>query len=130
MRIENDVLAVLKPKDSEDELCFGLSAKEVKCHCSDPSCDHTIICHPLIKAYEELRTVWAKPIYINSGYRCQKHNEEVGGVAGSSHVKGLALDLSVGGMHDLDRQRFINLCKTIFSFVKEYPTWIHVQVNV
>ena len=57
------------------------------------------------------------------------HNLDVGGVEQSSHVKGLALDLSTGGMNDLDKQRFINLCKTIFSFVKVYSTWIHVQVN-
>lgn len=34
------------------------------------------------------------PIAINSGYRCERHNREVGGVADSPHMGGLALDLA------------------------------------
>ena len=33
-----------------------------------------------------------KPIYINSGYRCKKLNEIIGGVTNSMHTKGLAAD--------------------------------------
>jgi uncharacterized protein YcbK (DUF882 family) len=34
------------------------------------------------------------PIYVTSGYRTEFHNEKVGGVSGSSHLKGLAADVS------------------------------------
>ena len=34
------------------------------------------------------------PLHVSSGYRCVKHNGEVGGVNGSYHIKGLAADLS------------------------------------
>jgi len=30
---------------------------------------------------------------IDSGYRCKKHNKKVGGVEGSSHRKGLGVDI-------------------------------------
>lgn len=33
------------------------------------------------------------PITISSGRRCQKHNIEVGGVSGSQHCYGLAVDI-------------------------------------
>ena len=33
------------------------------------------------------------PIVVNSGYRCPKHNKEVGGVANSQHMRGEACDI-------------------------------------
>ena len=42
---------------------------------------------------DPLRERYGKPIVVNSGYRCAKHNKEVGGVANSQHVKGEAADI-------------------------------------
>ena len=36
-----------------------------------------------------------KPIFINSGLRCEKENEKVGGVQDSYHLKGMAVDSHV-----------------------------------
>ena len=33
-------------------------------------------------------------VIVTSGYRCLKHNQEVGGVPDSAHTKGLAADIS------------------------------------
>jgi hypothetical protein len=41
----------------------------------------------------------AKTIRITSAYRDAGHNASVGGVAGSSHVKGFALDLDITQPH-------------------------------
>ena len=35
------------------------------------------------------------PFIINSGYRCKKHNKNVGGKETSSHLKGKAVDIKV-----------------------------------
>ena len=43
-----------------------------------------------------------KPVIINSGYRCPKHNEEVGGVPGSYHLLGMAADIKVPGLKPED----------------------------
>ena len=43
---------------------------------------------------QKIRDKLGSPIKINSGYRCQKHNVEVGGVKNSKHALGLAADLS------------------------------------
>ncbi len=48
------------------------------------------------KVREELKL----PIKITSGYRCEKHNKAVGGVQGSQHVLGQALDITCS---DLDK---------------------------
>lgn len=33
------------------------------------------------------------PFIVNSGYRCKVHNEAIGGVKNSSHVRGVAMDI-------------------------------------
>ena len=39
------------------------------------------------------RRVFGGPVSVNSGYRCPKHNAEVGGVSGSQHLRGEAADI-------------------------------------
>ena len=47
----------------------------------------------LFDFFGSLRRAWDKPITISSGYRCPKHNQEIGGVPLSLHIFGGALDL-------------------------------------
>jgi uncharacterized protein YcbK (DUF882 family) len=42
---------------------------------------------------QQVRDEIAAPIKINSGYRCKKYNEEIGGAEHSYHVRGMAADL-------------------------------------
>ena len=39
---------------------------------------------------DPVREQLGKAIIVNSGYRCPKHNKEVGGVRNSQHLKGEA----------------------------------------
>lgn len=43
------------------------------------------------------------PFVINSAYRCEEHNKAVGGVPGSAHTKGTAVDIAANG----SRERFM-----------------------
>ncbi len=45
---------------------------------------------------EPLREAWGGPIKVTSGYRCEKLNRAVGGVASSAHMRGDAADLQPG----------------------------------
>ena len=58
-------------------------------HCGDNKIDQRVI-----NMAEEIRQKLGVPVRINSGYRCETHNKNVGGVKGSKHTKGLAADLS------------------------------------
>ena len=59
-------------------------------------CCHKVLLNPqLVSKLESLRRKTSKPIIINSGFRCSKHNEEVGGVANSKHKLGQAADVRV-----------------------------------
>lgn len=49
-----------------------------------------------VKLLEPLREAWGGPIKVTSGYRCEKLNRAVGGVASSAHMRGDAADLQPG----------------------------------
>ena len=49
----------------------------------------------LIVLLQRLRDRVGKPLVINSGYRCQKHNKAVGGAKTSQHLYGTAADIRV-----------------------------------
>lgn len=61
------------------------------------------------------------PIYINSGYRCRRLNEAVGGSYNSQHMKGLAADISFGKNE--------HLCEWIYSVLKseEHSMYQHID---
>lgn len=59
-----------------------------------PCCSGGLISAQLVYALDILRMAWAAPIRVNSGYRCEKHNREVGGVPPSRHLLGLAADIA------------------------------------
>ena len=62
-----------------------------------PSSGVTLALTTLIeKLLDPIREAWGGPITVNSGYRCQKLNAAVGGVATSQHLRGEAADISVG----------------------------------
>ena len=48
---------------------------------------------------DNLREEVCMPVIINSGYRCPKHNAEIGGSKNSAHLEGKAADIRVGGHH-------------------------------
>src|SRR3990172_452364 len=52
----------------------------------------------LVALLELVYERFGKYIHINSGYRCAKHNKEVGGEPNSYHMKGLAADIWIEGV--------------------------------
>lgn len=67
------------------------SSNEFTCHC----CGRGTVNPKLIELLEQLRAKACAPVHINCGYRCPKHNAEVGGVQDSQHVKGTAADIYI-----------------------------------
>lgn len=75
------------------------------------------------------------PIMVNSGYRCPKHNAEVGGVANSQHMKGEAADIAPAGFgfqdsgfkEELKRLGRIIVEGANFDQLIIYPTFLHVS---
>ena len=65
---------------------------------------------------------------INSGYRTQEHNLKVGGRFGSSHKKGLAVDIAYNGSRE--RYILINALMSIgINRIGIGKTFIHCDVD-
>lgn len=74
------------------------SRNEFKCKCG--KCCDGFPAEPnrlLIEQAEQVREHFGAPVYVSSGVRCSKHNSNVGGVEGSRHRNGKAMDFRVEG---------------------------------
>ena len=70
----------------------NFSAEEFKCRCG---CLVNSTEIELLYALQAVRDITEESIKISSGYRCASHNKAVGGSEKSSHLRGLACDISV-----------------------------------
>ena len=73
---------------------------------------------------EPARGKLGMPIIVNSGYRCERHNRDVGGVANSQHLRGEAADIRCA---DNNRLAKIIVENGRFDQLIIYPTFIHVS---
>ncbi len=73
--------------------CKNFKLEEFKCECNGRYCTGypTQLSTNLLKYIQGLRNKYG-PITITSGIRCDKLNSAVGGIRGSKHTKGKALD--------------------------------------
>lgn len=78
------------------ELCASDTARARGIDNTPPSGVTLALTTLIEKLLDPIREAWGGPITVNSGYRCQKLNTAVGGVATSQHLQGEAADISVG----------------------------------
>jgi len=74
------------------------------------------------------REIAGIPFKITSGYRTADHNRKVGGVQNSSHLNGLAADISIGS----GQERYIvlnALIKAGFKRLGIAKTFIHCDTD-
>tara|TARA_R100000231_G_scaffold139613_1_gene121634 strand:- start:1841 stop:2197 length:357 start_codon:yes stop_codon:yes gene_type:complete len=81
-----------------------------------------------INKLEQAREIAGIPFKITSGFRTAEHNEKVGGVKNSSHIKGVAADVAVGS----GKERYIILNALIragFKRIGVAKTFIHCDTD-
>ena len=76
---------------------------------------------------DPLRERYGKPIIVNSGYRCAKHNKAVGGASNSQHMVGEAADITAGSPEGNEKLLKILLESKNFDQLIIYPTFLHVS---
>ena len=79
-----------------------------------------------------VRVYIGKPILVNSGYRCKKLNEMVGGVQKSMHTKGLAADFRTVEKEDINTMfEFLKRNQEKFKIIEliNYKTFIHIGIS-
>jgi uncharacterized protein YcbK (DUF882 family) len=104
---------------------FKISEFSCKCRCGFDDIDQDIV-----DACQEIRDYLGKPLIINSGCRCPKHNKKVGS-SSTNHTRGKAADLGGVGADAL-----VSLIKAIdkpgtavskLDFVLHEGTWVHID---
>lgn len=91
------------------------------------------------KILQPIRDKYGKPIRINSGYRCEKLNKQVGGSKTSQHRTGEAADIET--INGNNNSKLFNLIKSMIEnneievgqLIWEYgskkdPNWVHVSL--
>jgi len=91
-------------------LSAHFSRSELQCRC----CGRLQIDSRLLDV-EKLRALAGIPVVIHAGYRCPRHNQEVGGVPHSEHTLGLAADVALPG---LSLQRMYELALEVSQFAQ------------
>ena len=94
-----------------------------------PCCGRGSMAYSLVFFLDLFRAAWGAPVRVNSGYRCEAHNKEVGGATASRHLLGCAADIAP---FCWDIGPFKSLARRMFSIpgweLKEYAHFVHVAV--
>lgn len=87
----------------------------------------------LAQNLEVIRSYFNLPIKINSGWRSEAHNRNIGGVKNSAHVKGNAADIVIKGKTAAEVQNgievLINAGKISQGGVGKYPNFTHYDIR-
>ena len=75
---------------------FSMNEFECHCGCRMPDSARANIEALVEQVLDPARERYGKPVCVNSGYRCARHNAAVGGVANSQHLRGEAADICCG----------------------------------
>jgi len=87
-----------------------------------------LVSNELISMLDVARKKYGKSMAINSGYRTIEHNAKVGGKPTSSHLKGLAADISC--TNSTDRFLLEGILREVgFTRIGIGNSFIHVDID-
>lgn len=103
---------------------FNINEFECKC-----GCGRNLISIDFVEKLDMARSISGIPYRITSGYRCSKHNYDVGGALNSSHTKGLASDITFRYRKDFLHKILKGLFAVGFQRIIVYPKkgFVHVD---
>ena len=101
------------------------SVEEFACPC----CGENMFDYGVISMLDDARRLADTPFVITSGFRCEEHNESVGGKPTSSHKKGVAADIAC--TTSLNRMAIVSgLLDAGFTRIGVADTFIHVDYDL
>ena len=83
----------------------------------------------LVRLADRVRSHFGAPITVSSGVRCPQHNANVGGVANSRHLRGMAMDMSVAGRTAQEVLSFVQTQKDVNYAYAIDSGYIHMDVE-
>ncbi len=121
--MKNKKTIAVFPKGIDIQLTTNFSTSELDCKCNYASCNKTLIDLEHITLLQKLRDL-VGPLKITSGFRCKRHNKNVGGVPTSQHIRGTATDIQ---SKRIEPNIIQATCDVIFNAVGSYDTFTHVD---
>lgn len=94
-----------------------------------PCCGQYKMDPVLMAQLNALREKYGAPLIINSGYRCDKHNAEVGGKIHSYHLQGMAVDIATFRMTNEMKSKFMKLTHEYFKGIGIAKSFVHLDVR-
>ena len=85
-----------------------------------------IIYPGLVALLQDIRNEVGFPIKVNSGYRSYEHNKRIGGAPASTHLFGMAADLTGQDLEAIEQSAL----RLGAGGVKRYDTFVHVDIWV
>lgn len=100
-----------------------LKQKEVDCRCNREDCTQTLLDEKTFDSFIATRKEYDQPIKVNSWFRCQQHNRQVGGLDASRHKLGFACDLQPQSREYtlVELHSLAEVARKHFKYVKMYP---------
>jgi len=111
--------------DADKQLSEHFKSGEFACPC----CGGIEVDPELIVALEKIRAHFGNKVIVTSGYRCKKHNREVGGAADSFHCRGMAADIQIEGVAPALAADCAESILGDGGGVGRYSSWTHVDVR-
>ena len=115
----------------------SLVGKHFKLHefeCSDCVCQTQLISLELVERLDKLRDLLGQPIYINSGYRCQRKQDLLKAKGyetapiNSPHTLGCAADIRSDNRTGVQIEAFAR--QAGFTCVGVARWWVHVDIRM
>lgn len=83
-----------------------------------------------VHVLQPLRDSMGRALFVNSGYRCPRVNQAVGGSPSSQHLTGQAADIEAGHLTiEQLYQRIKNSSLPYDQLIQEFDQWVHVSFN-
>lgn len=89
----------MKMIETSGKITANFKGSEFRCKCG---CGKILIAEELVQRLQRVRDHFGKSVTVNSGYRCAKHNKNVGSTSSSPHLLGLAADIKIKGVSSKD----------------------------
>ena len=107
-------------KESTDRFNLYLTHAEFSCKCGFTDCTRTLYHPRTVENFFKARVRYGKPIIVTSAFRCQRHNETIGGRDSSFHRIGAAMDLYPAENTNAEVNVLSFYCRAFFDYVKIY----------
>lgn len=111
-------------KDGETSLTTNFKVKEFRCK---DGTDAILIDSTLVDYLQKIRDWAGNSVTINSGYRTESYNKQIGGASNSYHVKGRAADIVVSGKTPLEVARKAEALG--MKGIIKYSSFVHVDTR-